>query len=377
MKIRTVRVFLAVVAGSLCVAGSAGAAGNGETATASLELDPSSGTLYTNAFKSAKFSLKTQVTSPDPDKISPTKRTKLTLPKSDRMTFNPPRSMPVCPDSRIGPDTNNSIEIPEAVAKCPKSILGNGLAGLKIAKNNRNPTEQGVVIAFNGGLTSQGPRIKFWAYSYFTEVGVYTEAVLRRDGVMDIPFPVLSNDSALTSLNWDMPGKPEQILTPDDRVQTLPAGQAPAYVQARCVGQTFPFRATLTLGERLDDGTPVPGTETIIPDIGENSPCTGKRAIGKLGSVKVKGPAKVKRNKTATYSVRIPNTSAEPAVGVRLSVKGRGVKFNTPVGTIPGRSSRTVKIKARFKSKGKIKATFNATSSNSGKKNVRRTITVR
>ncbi len=58
---------------------------------------------------------------------------------------------------------------------------------------------------------------------------------------------------------------------------------------------------------------------------------TGK---AKIKSVKVKGPSKAKRKKVATYKVKIKNSGAVTANGVRLKVSGKGVSFNTSAGKI-------------------------------------------
>ncbi len=73
-------------------------------------------------------------------------------------------------------------------------------------------------------------------------------------------------------------------------------------------------------------------------------------AVAKIGKVKVKGPAKVKRGKKATYKVKITNSGNAKATGVRLKVKGRGVSFNTSIGKIGAKKTRTVKVKLKSRS---------------------------
>jgi subtilisin family serine protease len=97
----------------------------------------------------------------------------------------------------------------------------------------------------------------------------------------------------------------------------------------------------------------------------------------KIGKVKVKGPAKVKKGKKATYKVRVSNSGNAEAAGVKLNVKGKGVKAKKTVGTIPAGASRTVKIKLRFSKPGKVKTTFKVSSSNAGGKSVKKKITVK
>ena len=89
------------------------------------------------------------------------------------------------------------------------------------------------------------------------------------------------------------------------------------------------------------------------------------------------GPAKVKRKKKATYKVKITNSGNAAATGVRLKVSGRGLSFNSPVASVNGGTTRTVKVKVKPKKRGKVKASFKVTSSNAGGRTVRKKITVR
>ena len=100
-------------------------------------------------------------------------------------------------------------------------------------------------------------------------------------------------------------------------------------------------------------------------------------AVAKISKVKVKGPAKVKRGKKATYRITVKNSGAVTAKGVRLKVSGKGIKFNTSVGKIGAKKSRTTKIKIKPRKKGKIKMKVQATSNNGGKKSASKKIRVR
>jgi uncharacterized membrane protein len=93
--------------------------------------------------------------------------------------------------------------------------------------------------------------------------------------------------------------------------------------------------------------------------------------------VKVSGPAKVRKGKKATYKVKITNSGNAKATGVRLKVSGRGVSFNTSVGKIAAKKTRTVKVKLKAKKAGKVKLTFKVTSSNAGGKTVKKKIKVK
>ncbi|MEI2711383.1 MAG: CARDB domain-containing protein [Chitinophagaceae bacterium] len=96
-----------------------------------------------------------------------------------------------------------------------------------------------------------------------------------------------------------------------------------------------------------------------------------------ISKVTISGPAKVKKGKQATYAVKITNSGNATATGVRLKVSGRGVSFNTSLGTIPASTTRTVNIKLKPKTPGKIKASFKVTSENAGSRTATETITVK
>lgn len=127
------------------------------------------------------------------------------------------------------------------------------------------------------------------------------------------------------------------------------------------------------LGAGIDEPAPFPTCQDL-DKVGTFPNCAD--AVAALGGVTVTGPSKVKRGKVASYKVKVTNTGTADATGVRLAISGRGVSLNTSVGTIAAGGSRTVTVKAKFKTAGKVKATFKATSSNAGTKSATKTITV-
>lgn len=376
-----------LVSAGLLVPASAQA--NDFTPSASLELTPRpSGTFFNNAFKAANSSWKTGVSAPPSvPSLLPTRNTTLRLPPSSQMTYNP-GSMPVCPDNEIGPPPVD-IEVPieEIVARCPNSIVGNGDATFLLGRTNQpnNPSVSltGVVLAFNGGLVEGQPRIKFWAYSYDTSAGIYTEGTLEPDGTLDIPIPVLTADSAVNRLDVYIPGVRRTVSYPIQGFDvTLPAGQKSDYVQVKCDTGILPFSADFLYGRRtFPGGVPLGPPDFPAPvtveDVGVDETCTGTSATARLAKPVIKGPATARVGKDATYRVTIRNSGGSPATGVRLRVAGKGVSVNSSVGTIPGESSRTVTVKAKFRSKGTVRATFTASSSNAGTQSAVKTIRVR
>jgi hypothetical protein len=127
------------------------------------------------------------------------------------------------------------------------------------------------------------------------------------------------------------------------------------------------------LGAGIDEPAPFPTCQDL-DKVGTFPNCAD--AVAALGGVTVTGPSKVKRGKVASYKVKVTNTGTADATGVRLAISGRGVSLNTSVGSITAGGSRTVTVKAKFKTAGKVKATFKATSSNAGTKSATKTITV-
>lgn len=117
---------------------------SGETAAINVSITPRSGpTFFSDNFKAANWPVETAVVPSGPfpavPTITPMKVADFGFPPSSVMTFNPKPSMPVCPDSRLGPPpTSNSIPVPEMILRCPDSLIGNGTAVFAPGKSN-NP----------------------------------------------------------------------------------------------------------------------------------------------------------------------------------------------------------------------------------------------
>jgi len=97
----------------------------------------------------------------------------------------------------------------------------------------------------------------------------------------------------------------------------------------------------------------------------------------KISRVTVKGPAKIKRKKFATYNVRITNSGEAAATGVKVKVTGKGISLTRSSVAIPPDSTQIVKVKLKAKKPGKLALTFKVTSANGGTKTARKTVTVR
>jgi hypothetical protein len=356
----------------------------GETADAEVSVTPRSGpTFFSNAFSAANWTIETAIVPPGDfplvPTITPMKVADIGLPASDTFRFNPKASMPVCPDDQLGPPpTTNSIPVPQMIARCPNSLIGNGTAVFALAQSTSElATRDGEILIFNGGRVGGLPKIKVYAYSYDTQVGIYTEATLQPDGQLLFDIPRLTSDSSVRALNLAIPGQQMVIPKPNFGLTvTLPPGQDKTYVQARCVGSSgFPWTADFTLGSRDAGGNPTGPPEFVVSDSG-TAPCTGVVARARLGVVRAFGRARLKRNRLAVYRVRVTNAGSAVAAGVRLRVTGRGIRANVAIGRINPRSARTVRVRLRPRAVGRIRTVFRATSRNAGTRASARVIRV-
>lgn len=355
-----------------------------EIADAELTIVPRSGpTFFDDAFSSAEGVVSTAIGLPGPPSeypvITPMKVSDLRFPPSDVLTFNPKPSMPVCPDDQLGPPpTSNSIPVPEMIARCPRSLIGNGTAKFALARLTQpSSSREGEVLIFNGGREGGLPKIKIYAYSYDLTVGVYTSSVLEPDGRLRIEIPSLPFDSAVTSIDLYIPGQKVVRPKPDLAVTvTLPAGRDPDYLQARCPGPGgLAWSTELTLGTR-PGGVPGGDPDLIVGDSG-TVPCIGVPAKPRLAPLRVAGPLVAGVGRRSVFRVSIENAGPRAAQGGRLLLSGRGVRARVLVGTIAGGASRTVAVAARFRAKGKVKATFRLKTSNAGSRTAVRRIQVR
>jgi len=361
-----------VVAFALALPAGANAAN--ESLEASFSLEPQSGSFLNNGFKSANWEVANTVSVPAGEpQILPSKVIDIGNPQGE-MTFNP-GNMPVCGPTEIGPGLT-SVPADVMVARCPDSVLGNGTAQFAFAQI---PTTllDGQIIAFNGGTRNGNALVKVYAYSYATNVGIYTEGELDNAGRLKFEVEQLTADSSVTTLNLAIPGE-RQVLSgvdPGGDDVILPKGVKSNYVQAKCSNGQFPWDSMFTHGTRATDNTPT-SPDTFTMDSGVAS-CEGVTGKGKIKSVKVKGPKKVKRNKKVTFKVKVKNSGPVAAKNVKVKMTGKGVKGKANAGKIGPGKTKTVKVKAKFSKKGKIKTTVKVTSGNAGKKNAKTKITVK
>jgi len=345
-----------------------------ESATIGLKMDPLSGSLSKDSFKPVNWQVETKIETPDAT-IQPMKQANLSLPGGS-LTFNPDPKMPVCPDNKIGPGLV-SVPVEQAIAACPKSIIGNGLAKFALGQQT-SASRDGVMLVYNGGLEKSGtlkgrPRIKVYAYSYDTGVGVYAEAALSKSGELNFAIPQLTADSSVTSLNLNIPGKKTDLFVASKGITvTLPPGQDKSYAQARCANGSWPFGAQFLLGDRDTSGQPI-GQTTTLDEKGV-AKCKGGGSGGggaKFAGLKIKGPGSVKAGGSGTYKVTVKNTGKAKSKAGKVTVSGKGAKGKASFKALAPGKSANVKVKVKFSTKGTVKAKFKASAGSATKTKVK------
>ena len=349
-----------------------------ESATISLKMDPTQGGLFKEVFQPVDWQVASTIDTADPT-IQPMKEANLSHPRG-ALTFNPNPKMPVCPDDKIGPPpTNLSITVPEAIERCPDSIIGNGFATFALAQQTSLPRD-GLILVFNGGLEPSGPlkgrpTVKTYSYSYDTGVGVYSEATLEVDGSLDFAIPQLTADSSVTSLATSIPGEPYSLYVASQNITVdVPAGQDPNFARARCATGTWDYSTEFLLGDRDTLGNPTSPTTTLNESASVG--CAGATGKGKFANLKIKGPASVKKGKKGTYKVTVKNTGTATAKSVKLAASGKGVSGKASGGNIAPGKSKTIKVKVKFVKKGKVKTTFKVTGKQARAKTGKKTVKV-
>ncbi len=360
------RKLMAFVAGTslllaLALALPAGANAADEQLDASFSLKPRSGTFLKNGLRPANWRIDTNVTATGPQ-ILPSKVIDLQFPAGE-MTFNP-GNLPVCRDSDVGPPpTDLSQPVPNIVARCPGSVVGNGTAKFALAQINSGGTLlDGVIVVFNGGFQGGRPLLKVYAYSYDTNVAVYTEAALQNDGSLIFQVPQLTADSSVTSLNLSIPSRNITLNNwgPGAETVVLPKGQKGNYVKAQCSSGNWPWSAEFTFGTRDTAGDPT-GPDTFSSDGGIEN-CTGVRAKGRVANIKVKLKNKrLKAGKRTKVGVTVRNggNAVLKKVVVKMRTNNKFVKVPRKVifkNVKPGAKrskSKKVVVKAKRRAKGK------------------------
>ncbi|MGA7396106.1 MAG: CARDB domain-containing protein, partial [Solirubrobacterales bacterium] len=182
-------------------------------------------------------------------------------------------------------------------------------------------------------------------------VGIYMEGALV-NGTLEVAITQLTADSATAEFNLNIPGTDSPFANR--------RGVDKTYVQAKCSTGTWLLNTTFELGSRDAANNPTTPTETVVaPQTSES--CVGLAGNAKLKNKSVKGPSKVKKGKKGTFKVKVTNNGTAIAKNLKVVVQGKGVSGKQSAGKLAPGASKTIKVKAKFKKKGKIKATFKTT----------------
>lgn len=314
-----------------------------EAAAADIEMTPVKGSLYREASRPVNWRVEAEITAPWPGSqlILPLKRMRVTFPVE--MSFNPDPGMAVCPDSKVGPPpVNMSVSPKDILARCSKSVLGNGTSELYLARLNAAggpQTKDGVLIIFNGGRNRDGsPRLKVYGYSEILNTGIYMEGNLRQN-VLLVDIPYLTADSSVGSFNLNIPGS--------DSPFPARRGRDPKFVRATCADGTWDGLASFTLGTRDPSGNPL-GPDSVVDAPPVMKPCSGAKGRPRLKLAKAvrKRSAKARRS---PYVVTVRNSGTATARGSRLRVRGRGLSGSARISPVHPGAVRRVRIIVRSK----------------------------
>lgn len=319
-----------------CVSGATAA---DEIAAADISMNPSAGGLFHELPRPVDWRVEAEVTAPpESNLVLPMKRIRVSFPKE--MSFHPDPSMPVCPDSKVGPPPTYISEPPETIiARCSRSVVGNGSAKVYLAAVNApggpNLTD-GVLVIFNGGRNRVGsPRLKVYGFSASLATGLYFEGVMKKN-ILLVDIGQLPVDSAVGELDLNIPGSDSPF--PDRR------GGDPRYVRAICADGQWSAFANFTLGRRDSDGSAA-GPESVV-----RSPTVVKPCAGAAGSPR----PKLLRDKllrrgggNLIYRVTVRNSGTASAHKVLLRARGRGISGRRLIRRIPPRTTKSVKVKVK------------------------------
>lgn len=204
-------------------------------------------------------------------------------------------------------------------------------------------------------------------------------------GEFDVSFSLIGDNSG-APINETVPGSNLNGVDPQLGTLADNGGPTPTMLPADSSPVINKGRSNLTSDQR---GLTRPVDFAAIPfsaAVGANGADMGAVELqytppvptpARIKGVSVSGPGSIRVGKVSIYKVRITNGGEMEATGVRLKVTGRGIAFNTAVGRITGSTSRTVRVRVRPRRPGRIKATFEVTSTNAGSRSTSRKITVR
>ena len=340
---RFIKVGVSVATVGFVLVGASSANATGETAISKTTLLPRA-SLYKDLRTPVDVRLEAKVIPGQGEaKLRELINSKLNLPTD--MTFSTEGSK-VCTKD-IGQIDEEMANRPTAqvIADCPDSVVGSGTSIINVGGFAAAEVKDPIVTIFNGGKDKHGNPILLMHGFSATVVpgghGIPMKGVLK-DGVLDVHVPPLAANSSVTEFVFNLPGT---------------VGVDSNYVQSTCSTGSWTSNAVLTLGT-YDMDTGQYGDKVDLATDPFTQSCTGKAGNAKFKSPKIKGSKKVKRGKKGTYKVTIKNTGTANAKSVKITAKGKGAKGSRKVGTIAPHSTKTVKVKVKFKKSGKSKVKF-------------------
>jgi hypothetical protein len=256
------------------MAGAEAASAANETISIKTAVAPAHGNVYKHRRVPARMRLSVKVNTPaSSPKANPLKRAVIQFPRD--LTFNPNnRRTPVCSDKKLSESSNLAAGVAAAVSACPKSVVGTGTAKIYLAKVNKPSAlvADPQLVIFNAGKDRSGKaKLKIYAYSATTNVGILMHGKLTRKGIINVAVPVLSSDSATASFVLSIPGP--AIKAGGKKIK----GRDPRYARIRCSKGKWVTRGRFTLGERsYPSGTPT-GPSTTVKAKAYSAKCHGAR----------------------------------------------------------------------------------------------------
>ena len=265
---------LACVPALLGVVGAGPASAADETINLRTVVVPAQGKVFKRRSVPAKMQLSATVNTPASSlKVNPLKRAIIQFPKG--LTFHPNnRKTPVCSDKALSETSNLAAGPAGIVELCPKSVIGTGTAKIYLAKVHEDSAlvSDPQLVIFNAGVAKGGlAKMKIYAYSRTTNVGILMHGTVSKKGIINVFIPVLSNDSATASFILAIPGPGIK-----DGGKTI-KGRDANYARIRCASGKWVTRGTFTLGERsYPAGTPT-GPSTTVKAKPSTVKCHGAR----------------------------------------------------------------------------------------------------
>ncbi len=318
------------------------AAASSETARADISMESVSGSLYREAPRPVNWRVEAEITAPWPESglVLPMKKIRVTFP--EEMSFNPDPRMPVCPDSKVGPPPVFLSAPPATViARCPRSVLGNGTSEVYLARINSATgpgLRDGVMVIFNGGRNPDGsPRIKVYGFSAALATGIYLEGTLKGN-ILLVDIAQLPVDSAVGRFDLNIPGASSPFANR--------RGRDPDFVRATCSSGSWTGSASFTLGTRDTAGNAT-GEDSTVESNSVTKPCTGAVGRPRLRIARVSRTRGSRSSRKAIYTVTVRNTGTASASGFQLKTRGRRFNGTARIASIAPGASRRVRVGVR------------------------------